>query len=309
MNSFVAPSLCEVAPGVYAWIGAHGASNAGVIDTPHGLTVIDATEAISQGIAFRHHIETTLRKPIRRLINTHFHLDHIAGNAAFADVAIVAHERTRKLLQNMLGASDNCTWRISDTALKLKLFFGANFEELVSPESEGFSWFVERASRPDYDVMPVQGPDLVFADRLEIALPSDILRCSYDGPAHCDGDLTIYLPRAGVVFLGDLLFVERLPWFGDCNLDGWICSLDRIMTLDVKVVIPGHGPPATLREVAAFRDMLVAIRGVVAQAVKHGLSEDAAVAEIELPQYARLQRYSTWMPSNIRSTYRFIKGH
>ncbi len=156
--------------------------------------------------------------------------------------------------------------------------------------------------------MAIKPPSEGFADRLEVRLPADVLHLEHFGPAHCEGDIVIWLQRAGVVFLGDLFFHGRFPWFGDCDLDGWIATLDRVLTMDVNVVVPGHGEPATLREVRAFRDLLSAVRDAVAHAIGRGASEDAAVAEIVLADYAGMPRYKEWMPFNIRAAYRYLRG-
>ncbi len=74
------------------------------------------------------------------------------------------------------------------------------------------------------------------------------------------------------------------------------------------MVVPGHGVPTTLKEVARFRDMLSALREGVARALRAGASEDAAVAEVQLPQYTQVQRYKEWMPINVRAAYRYLKA-
>ena len=94
--------LKPVGRGVHAWIGAGGDSNAGAIETPHGLIVIDAQQNRALGEKFRAALRAAFNAPVRALINTHFHLDHIAGNVAFADVPIVAHEKTLQALEPYL---------------------------------------------------------------------------------------------------------------------------------------------------------------------------------------------------------------
>ncbi|MEJ0049884.1 MAG: MBL fold metallo-hydrolase [Methylovirgula sp.] len=302
------PSLVPVAENVYAWIGVNGDSNAGVVTTPQGLIVIDAQQTEAQGRTFRQTIEETFGKPVIRLVNSHFHLDHIAGNIAFDDVPILAHERTGRILREMLGEEPAGGWQISDAVTKLKLFFGSNIEELLASDGAGVEWFMRRVSGPGYDTMTVRAPTESFADKFVFDISDDELRCEYWGPAHCDGDLIIHLPNSGVVFLGDLLFVGRFPWFGDCDLGGWVKRLDQVLQMDVKTVIPGHGQPSTLQEVAAFRALLAATYDAVRETVEAGLSEDAAVAKVFLPQYASMPRYDAWMPFNVRATYRALRG-
>jgi cyclase len=104
------------------------------------------------------------------------------------------------------------------------------------------------------------------------------------------------------------LFHGRFPWLGDCDLSGLIDRLARVFTLDVKVVIPGHGMPTDLAQVARFRDMLVVLRAAVDEGIKRGASEDAAVREVRLPQYADIPRYADWLPHDVRAAYRYLRG-
>jgi cyclase len=298
------PQLRSVAAGVYVWIGRGGDSNAGAVETPNGLIVIDAQQSRALGEALRDSLRASIGAPIRAVVNTHYHLDHIAGNVAFGDVPIIGHVKTLQALDRELGPFNAEAVTITDALSKIRMFFGSNFEELVAEPQRG--WFIERVggSAP----MVVKPPTEAFADLMEFRLPADVLRLEYWGPAHCDGDVLVHLEKAGIVFLADLFFRGRFPWFGDCDLDGWIAALDRVLAMDVKTVIPGHGEPASMKEVMQFRHLLSAVRGAVRQALKSGASEDAAVAEIVLPDHAAMPRYKEWMPFNIRSAYRYLRG-
>ncbi len=296
--------LTAVSPGIHAWIGADGDSNAGAVETPHGLIVIDSQQSRTLGETFRDTLRGSVGTPVRALMNTHYHLDHVAGNVAFTDVPIMGHEKTLQALERELGPLTAVGAMVSDAMSKTRMFFGSNFEDLV-PEGER-TWFLERVggSIP----LLIRPPDETFADRLEFRLLHDVLRMEYWGPAHSDCDVVVCIDKSGVVFLGDLFFHGRFPWFGDCDLNGWIASLDRVLMMDLKTIIPGHGPPASLKEVAQFRDLLAAVRRGVEAALKAGLTEDAAAHEVVLADYAGLQRYKEWMPYNVRSAYRYLRG-
>jgi cyclase len=298
------PQLRPIAAGTHAWIGAGGDSNAGAIETPHGLLVIDAQQSRALGETFRNTLQTRIGMPVRAVVNTHYHLDHVAGNVAFGNVPIISHAKTVEALRRELGPDTDEGVTVTDTLCKIRLFFGSNFDELVPSSERG--WFTERVRGAT--PMVIKPPSEAFADRLDFRLPEDVLRMEHFGPAHCDGDIVIWLREAGVVFLGDLFFHGRFPWFGDCDLDGWIATLDRVLAMDVRTVIPGHGEPSSLKEVGAFRDLLADVRGAVDRAIKTGASEDAAVAEIVLPGYAAMARYKEWMPFNVRAAYRYLRG-
>src|SRR6185312_1752558 len=181
--------LKSVGRGVHAWIGANGDSNAGVIETPHGLLVIDAQQNRVLGEKFRDALRISFTMPVRTLINTHFHLDHVAGNVAFADVPIVAHEKTLQALEHELGPLRAGGATVTDKLMKARMFFGGNFEELV-PEGER-GWFTDRVGNST--PLTVVPPSEAFADRMEFILPADTVQVDYWGPAHCDGDLVIHL--------------------------------------------------------------------------------------------------------------------
>jgi cyclase len=300
------PQLLTVAEGVYAWIGTGGDSNAGAVDTPHGVIAIDAQQYPRLALAFRAALEAKTGKPVWRLVNTHCHLDHTAGNIVFADVPIVAHDKTLKAMHANLGAKSGAHWTVSDYPTKIKMLFGQNLFDLV-PENDQ-AWFRQRIALPDYDTMTIAPPTVTFADHFTFHLPNERIHLDYWGPAHCDGDIVVWLENSKVAFLGDLLFYGRFPWLGDCDLSGLIDRLARVLTLDVAVVVPGHGMPTDLAQVARFRDMLVALRGAVDAAIKAGVSEEAAVREVKLPQYAGIPRYADWLPHDVRAAYRYLRG-
>jgi cyclase len=304
----VEPRLIAVADGIYAWIGAGGDSNAGAVDTPHGLLAIDAQQYPRLARQFRNALQATTGRPIRALINTHCHLDHTAGNIVFADVPILAHDKTLAAMRANLGPKAGAHWTISDYATKIKMLFGQNLFDLVPETDPAQAWFRQRIGLSDYDTMTIAPPTETFADHFTFQLPDDTMHLNYWGPAHCDGDLVVSLVKSKVVFLGDLLFHGRFPWLGDCDLSGLINRLARVLTLDVEVVIPGHGMPTDLAQVARFRDMLVALRAAVDGAIRAGASEEAAVREVRLPQYADIPRYADWLPHDVRAAYRYLRG-
>jgi cyclase len=300
--------LITAAAGVHAWIGAGGDSNAGAIETPDGVIVIDTQQYPRLGLALRSAVQATTGKPLRCVVYTHCHLDHTAGSSIFADAPILAHEKTLRAMNACLGPRHDGQWSITNQATKLRFLFGQNILELVPDGDPARRWFEGRIAAADYDTVVIRPPSETFADSYAFHLPDDTVRLHYFGPAHCDGDIVVHVEKRRIAFLGDLLFHRRFPWPGDCDLDGLIVALGHVLALDVATVVPGHGPLATLADVASFRDMLIALREAVARAVKAGVSEEAAMHEITLPQYAHLQRYAEWRSVDVRAAYRYLRG-
>jgi glyoxylase-like metal-dependent hydrolase (beta-lactamase superfamily II) len=302
------PQLITVADGVHAWIGANGDSNAGAIEAPEGLLVVDAQQYPRLAQRLRAAVIKRTGKPLRMLIDTHCHLDHTSGNVVFADIPILAHEKTLTAMNACLGPRTGECWTITDFATKTRFLFGQNILELVPEEDPARRWFEGRISLPDYDTVVIRPPSETFADRFAFHLPDDTVHLHYFGPAHCDGDIVVHFEKRRVAFLGDLLFHRRFPWLGDCDLDGLIAALERVLALDLAVVIPGHGPPTTLAEVSRFRQMLIDLRTAVARAIRAGASEAAAEREVALPQYADLPRYQEWLALDVRAAYRYLRS-
>lgn len=301
------PQLVQVANGVWAWIGAAGDSNAGAFMTPDGLVAIDAQQFPRLAQMFRASLTQATGRPVVKLIDTHCHLDHTAGNIVFADMPILAHAKTLSAMNAYLGPRTDKYWTLTKYEDKAKLLFGQNLFELIPLDDPDQAWFRGRISLPDYDTMVIAPPTETFADIFEFALADDVVRLHYRGPAHCDGDITVHFLKRKVIFLGDLLFYRRFPWMGDCDLNGWIDRLGEVLQLDVEIVIPGHGPPTNLGEVKRFRDMFIALRASVEKAIKAGVSEEAAMREVQLPEFANLPRYKEWLPTNVKTAYRYLK--
>jgi cyclase len=301
------PALKEIAAGVYAWIGVHGDSNAGAVSTKDGLLAMDAQQSAAQGRAFRAAIEKAAGERVTRLINTHFHLDHTAGNVAFADIPIVAQDKTPALMNDYMGTRGMTRWRVDRLDQRLRLFFGSNFDELVPPNDPLYEWFTTRVQRPGLEDLELVAPTETFSEHVTFDRVDGRVQLDYVGPAHCDGEMIIHLPDQKIAFLGDLLFVGRFPWLGDCFLHGWIECLNKIKSLDLEHVVPGHGDVSTLREVDAFRTLLITLLDAVKAKVAGGASEDAAMREVSLPDYEGLPRYREWLPSNVRAVYRYLK--
>jgi len=300
--------LVTIADGVHAWIGAGGDSNAGAIETPDGVIIVDTQQYPRLARALRNAVEAKTVQPLRAVVYTHCHLDHTAGSSVFADAPILAHVKTLAAMNECLGPRDGASWSITDFATKLRFLFGQNILDLVPEDDPARAWFAGRIGAADYDTVVIRPPSETFADRFAFHLPDDTVHLRYFGPAHCDGDVVVHLEKRKVAFLGDLLFHNRFPWLGDCDLDGLIAALGHVLALDLAVVVPGHGPPATLADVARFRAMLVELRDAVARAVKTGASEDAAAREVALSRYAHLQRYTEWLPIDVRAAYRYLRG-
>ena len=179
-------------------------------------------------------------KPLRFIINTHYHFDHTGGNLPFHDATIVAHDNVRKRLaqNNVLG--------------------------------NGGSMKMEQPANPK-EALPV----ITFQHDVTLHVNGEDIRALHAPSGHTDGDSIVFFPKSNVVHFGDDFVRYGFPFVdinGGGSTRGMIAALETAMTqlpADVKV-IPGHGPLSTLEDVRGFVKMLKDTRAVVEKGVKAG---------------------------------------
>jgi cyclase len=233
-----------VAGGISMLQGAGG--NIGVLVGDDGVFLIDdqyapLTDKITTAV------KALSTKPIRFVLNTHWHGDHTGGNENLgkAGTMIVAH--------------DNVRVRMSTEQ------FLAAFGQRVLPSPA------------------IALPVVTFSDSVTFHWNGEEVHALHLPPSHTDGDSVVFFRKANVVHMGDLFFNGLYPFIdvdAGGSIDGMVTALDQVLpkiTADAKI-IPGHGPLAGKRELTAFRDMLAGIRDAVAPLVAAGKSEEAVVA-------------------------------
>jgi quinoprotein relay system zinc metallohydrolase 2 len=243
-------ALSEIADGIFAFRGKNelmtsgneGAiCNLGLVVGDEAAAVIDSGGSLVEARAFIGAIKEVTPKPVRFLINTHMHPDHIFGNAAFRDIGatIVGHTNLPRALEAR-GA-----------------FYLRNYRNQLG-----------EALMEGVEIVP---PAQLVADRSELDLGGRVLDLRAWKAAHTDNDLTVLDARTRTLFAGDLVFMEHLPTL-DGSLLGWIRQMDALAAIDARRVVPGHGPvpadwPAALEAQRRYFEILA---GDVRQAITEG---------------------------------------
>jgi cyclase len=233
--------VSKVAGNVYMLQGTGG--NIAALVGDDGIVLIDDESA-----PLADKIQAALRgitdKPVRFVINTHYHGDHIGGNAYFQKQAtIIAHDNVRKRMESG-GATGN-----------------------------GGSIHFEAKPQPK-DALPV----ITYDRALTLCLNGEDIRVLHFPAGHTDGDSIIFFPKSNVVHMGDE-FVTHFPFVdveAGGSLNGMTDAVESVIAqvpADVKV-IPGHGQVSTLDDLRAYLTMLKATRGAVAHALKDGKTLD-----------------------------------
>jgi glyoxylase-like metal-dependent hydrolase (beta-lactamase superfamily II) len=223
---------------LYVLFGSGG--NIGVSAGPDGVYLIDDQFApLSKKILAA--VRKLSDKPIRFVVNTHWHRDHTGGNENMGKegATIVAHENVRKRMSAK--------------------HFNPIFNRKSPPAPTG-AW-----------------PQLTYKDGITLHLNGEHARIVHAPAAHTDGDSFVHFTDANVIHAGDLFFNGIYPfidaWSGG-SIAGLIVAVDKILAIakDDTRIIPGHGPMATRADLVAYRKMLETVRGRVAKAKKDGKS-------------------------------------
>src|SRR5262245_38212162 len=252
--------------GVYAAIdnskGEAGA-NAGFVIGDEGVVVIDTFENAPSAQALLGEIRMLTKLPIKFVVNTHYHLDHVAGNAVFAKegAAIVAHRNVP-------------SW-IHTENLK---FFGKD----IKPEQKS-------------EVEALAAPNVLYDSSVELRVGATPIRVEYF-PGHTGGDSVVIVQqdKSAVVFCGDLFWRQTLPNLIDASTLPWLETLSTLSKFSSEsplTFVPGHGDPGTSTDVTVFRGYLSDLREWVSLAKKEGKS-GTSLTDAVLPQVK--QKYASW---------------
>ena len=251
--------LVEVGADAYAYVQEGGGmcvSNAGLIVGPESCIVIDALFAPSMTQAFQAEIKRVTDKPVRLLVNTHHHIDHTLGNALFPEAQIVSHVNARAELAR-IGVSPLERLR-------------PIVPDLVA-ETEG---------------VDMRLPDITFEGMLTLNLGNREVRLQHLGRGHTIGDIIVMLPDEGIMYAGDLAFHRVTPLAFEGHIGDWLAVCYRIADRTPKTIVPGHGPVGDMAEFRKMSGYLTTIRTQAKAAFDERKTEEQALSEIDIGDYA-----------------------
>ena len=244
----------EVADGVWQVTGTGSVftmSNAMILVGEFDTLVDDSHVTPAAARALLESIPAVTDKPVRYLVNSHYHFDHAHGNQSFPEgVEIIGHEFTRAKLNGDIGnvLEENTFRSFSDPVPTTVANLAQRAREETDPrrrtELEETHRVQQEYMNAIEEVVPTP-PNITLQEEMTlfqvVANGSREIQLLHFGRAHTGGDVVIYLPQEKVVFTGDMM-LPGLAYMGDGHVDEWPDSLEGLKALDFEIWLPGHGP-------------------------------------------------------------------
>ena len=281
----IRPEAVQVAPDSYMVQGlsamGSGAnrnfiSNAGFVVTKDGVLVIDALGSPALARELLAEIRRITPAPVRYVVLTHYHADHIYGLQAFKDAGatVIAHQAGREYLNSETAALRLLTSRV-------ELAPAVDAQTRLVPADR---WIDGRTT------LQLGGLDFVLQPA---------------GPAHTPEDLVVWVPQLKLLFAGDLVFRGRIPFVGQADSGRWITALDTLLAFDARIIVPGHGPAsASARaDLELTRDYLAYLRKTMGEAARNMDPFEEAYARTDWSRFDKLPLFNAANRINAYNTY------
>lgn len=280
--------LIEVADGVHAYLqpdGSWGWSNAGLVAGDEGSLLVDTLFDLKLTAEMLETMSSiTAQRPVQTLVNTHANGDHCFGNELVTGAEVIASAASAAEMEELPPA-------------RLAAMMRADFGETTNA-------YLQQAFGPfDFEGIEPPRATRTFSGRLAIETGGRAAELIEVGPAHTAGDVLVHLPDDGVIFTGDILFIQGTPIVWNGPVENWLDACNTIIDLDCSVIVPGHGPLTDHEGVRAVADYLTYVRAETTARFEAGMRAEEAARDIELGPY---REWLDWerIVINVHTIYR-----
>jgi cyclase len=282
----------KVADGVYHAIGTGALTvvgNSSVIVNNEDVIVVDDHVSPAAAWVLLDEIKTLTNKPVRTVINTHFHYDHAHGNQIFDNsVAIIGHEFTREMLLG--GKSIQMPlYRTYVTGLPnqietLKQRVAAEADPSRKAMLQTQLQVAENNAASQAELKPTP-PNVTLRTNMTLFRGDREIQIRFLGRAHTAGDVVVYLPKEKIVMTGDML-TSALSNMSDAFVNEWVTTLDELKKLDFATVLPGHGEAFTDKaKIDYFQAYLRDVWTEVSRLKQQGVPAEEAAKRADLTKH------------------------
>jgi glyoxylase-like metal-dependent hydrolase (beta-lactamase superfamily II) len=226
-------------------------SNAAVIELGDGVLVVDSHVSPGGAWALREELKTVTPKPIKYVVNSHYHFDHSHGNQIYGpDVQVIGTEFAREMI--LAGKSQDSRARefyvggvpAQIAGLKTRIASSTDPAERTRLEEQ---LAVQQNHLEGTNAVKPTPPNVTLSDRLTLFGGGREVRIMFMGRGHTAGDVVVYLPNERIIATGDLI-INGVSYSGDAYLQDWIETIGKVKALDFQTTLPGHGAAFTGKE-------------------------------------------------------------
>lgn len=302
----------ELASGVWAAINndhyGHAICNAGIIDLGQEVLIFDPFMNIDAATDLKAAAQKLTGKPVKYVINSHYHNDHIRGNQLFKPEASIISTYQTRIDQNINEPKERADEMKS--ADKILASLREQYKSIKNPEETELPLWIAyfegiTASAP---LLQLVVPDVTFNGEMWIYGSARDVRIVEYKNGHTASDCMLFLPKEGIVFTGDLFFVLRHPFFGDGNPDEWFRHLERMeRDAGYSIFVPGHGPIGGKNEIAELKNYIRDLQKIVRDGIDQGLA-DEAILKSPVPEPYKPWKLSRFYAENLNFLTRTMRG-
>jgi len=284
----------QIADGVYyATVTRPGlGSNNVVVVNDTDVLIVDAGTSPAAARAFVEDIKKLTDKPIRYVVNTHWHYDHTAGNQIFGpDVQIIATDYLYQMLAtvDVLHREPFLTSQVTTLSARIDALNKQIATEGDAQQKAALQKDLADAQRlqQNNSEIKVTPPTIHYSTKMVLNRGSREIDLLFLGRGHTGGDTVVYLPKERIVCTGDLM-ESRLAYMGDAFFSEWITTLEELKKLDFAVDLPGHGVPFTNKSlITAYQAYLSDLINQVTKLKNEGVAADDAAKRVDLTAHAK----------------------
>jgi glyoxylase-like metal-dependent hydrolase (beta-lactamase superfamily II) len=282
----------KVKDGVYHAVGTGALTvvgNSSIIVNDNDVILVDDHVSPAAAWVLLDELKAITTKPVRTVINTHFHYDHAHGNQVFGpDVEIIGHEFTREMLLGgkslQMPLYKNYRDGLPAQIENLKKRIAAERDAATKATLQTQLQAAENNSASQGELKPTP-PNVTLQTRMTLHRGDREIQIRFLGRAHTGGDVVVYLPKEKVVITGDML-TAALSNMSDAFVNEWPATLDEVKKLDFDTVLPGHGDAFTDKaKIDYFQAYLRDVWTQVSQLKQQGVPAEEAAKRADLTKH------------------------